>query len=396
MLTKHSKNSKNSKNSKTSKTSKHNSIVLDNIHIDEIKKRVTRKDIRKFDIESGIDLINVLPKAIKFYKSLTEDQIIAVKYYKGYGSRFQTQIYISNPKKIEINFPFSWYEELAFRKDILGMQRDKLPAIPTLDIKSINTYIRNNYIARFNILNTLDNVFTNKNCLKLTGKEILYRGIDAPMDLKKRKVGDTYLFKNNMSTSLNRSIAENYTINNTLLVFVDLKDIPYIYIPNSKPYDNKIDKTIESTTLIKDLYEFMLPRNLEFKIIKKETGFLQKNNNDYYYSKNIKTHKQLINLLKKKQLLNTQTTLPNNAKTTDDQNNNNLEGDENTTENEKIKTKEDIIESVLFTKINIMYCKFVNWLPRIPLNANNYIDNANIIVDSKALGTWNKAFPGYL
>ena len=64
-------------------------------------------------------------------------------------------------------------------------------------------------------VNTLDNVVTNKNCLKLTGKEILYRGIDAPMDLKKRKVGDTYLFKNNMSTSLNRSIAENYAITPT-------------------------------------------------------------------------------------------------------------------------------------------------------------------------------------
>ena len=50
--------------------------------------------------------MKIIPKFINFYKSLSDNEIMAVKYYKVHGSYLQTYYLTTDPEKLKINFPF--------------------------------------------------------------------------------------------------------------------------------------------------------------------------------------------------------------------------------------------------------------------------------------------------
>ena len=77
----------------------------------KIKKRITRKKYRQFDIQRATKILDILPQFIKFYNKLSKSDIIAIKYYKGPGSYFQSQLlsgYDSKKKSNKLYFPIGF------------------------------------------------------------------------------------------------------------------------------------------------------------------------------------------------------------------------------------------------------------------------------------------------
>ena len=70
----------------------------------KIQKKITRKQYRKFGIERATTILDILPQFVKFYNKLDTNEIMAVKYYKGPGSFFQSKLlteYNANSKPKE-------------------------------------------------------------------------------------------------------------------------------------------------------------------------------------------------------------------------------------------------------------------------------------------------------
>ena len=243
----------------------------------------------------------------------------------------------------------------------------------SFDIKDIPNYIKNNYEARIKILNDLDSIYNKADCPRLSGNEILFRGMTLPKTFTKYKAGDTFIFKNFISTTADRNIAEVFSSGGVLFVLQDLTNIPFLYMPNSKinkntgiDYSKKMSKNIP----FMDLSEYTLPRNLEFKINKIEDGFvspdqvIQFSRNRNKNKKNMSSFTKLNKLLKKKGIFNST---------------NEASGD----------TEDDIIEKEIFPKIKIYYCSFTKWHPREQLMYDTMMKDAKYVLDENALSTWN-------
>lgn len=357
-------NKTKTKISKVSHTSHKLSLNTKN-RISAIRKRITRKDVRKYEVERVGKIINIYPKFVKFYNKLSNDEIIAIKYYKGFGSIFQTKLLTNEDKPREISFPFDILEENMFRKDVYGEGAELYPMLKSFDMKDIPNYIKNNYKARIEILNRLDNIYNKPDCPHLTGEEILFRGMTAPPNLKKCKAGDSFLFKNFMSSSADRNVAEMYSDGDTLLIFTGMKDIPYIYMPNSKVISSgntKYTKLMGNINIFRDFSEHTLPRNLEFKIDKIEDAMItwtsfKKNNNKYT------TLSSLEKLLKRKGLINSSP-----------------------------EEQKDTIEQSIYSKFKIYYCSFLKWHPREPINYEDIMNDAKFVLDKEALNSWNRKY----
>lgn len=355
---------KSSESSKSSHTSHKLSLNTKN-RLRAIKDRITRKDVRKYEVERVGKIINIYPKFVKFYNKLSNDEIIAIKYYKGSGSNFQTQLLTNEDKQREISFPFDMIDEKMFRKDVYGEGSELYPMLKSFDMKDIPNYIENNYKARIELFNRLDNIYNKPDCPHLTGEEILFRGMTAPPSLKKCKAGDSFLFKNFISSSADRNVAESYSGGDTLLIFSGMKDIPFIYIPNSKfmgSGNKKYTKFMGNINIFRDFSEHTLPRNLEFKIDKIEDAmitwpsFKNKNNNNNKYA----TLSSLKKVLKRKGLINSSP-----------------------------EEQKDTIEQTIYSKFKIYYCSFLKWHPREIINYEDIMKDAKFILDKEALNTWS-------
>jgi len=341
-------------------------VVKHNDKHKSIKRKITRKDIRKYEVERVDKIVKLIPQFTKFYNKFTNDELTALKYYKGYGSFFQTQLLTNENKPLEISFPFRIYEEETFRRDIYGNGSNLYPMLKSFDIKDIPTYIENNYKARIKILNNLDTIYNKPECPHLTGDEILFRGMRLPDSFKKYKEGDTFTFKNFISTTADRNIAERFSTHDSLFILQDLKNIPFLYMPQNKFSENTgIEYTKEMGKLIPyhDLSEYTLPRNLEFKIDKIESGFISPQQAVWNFNRN---HKQITNFTKLDKLL---------------------------TKKGIIETPEvynDIIEKEIFPKVKIYYCTFTKWHPREPIVYDTIMKDAKYILDTYALSTWSQ------
>ena len=358
-----------------------------------IKKRITRKHIRQYYINNMQTIINILPKFIIFYNKLTNAQIIALKFFKSYGSRFYTTLLTRIPKgtQREILFPFSFQDNSNLLMCINGSNIN-VPTYNSFSIQDIPKYIEYNYKLRIDILNNFDTIYDMKTCPKLTGNEILMRGMGTDNEFKNYKDGDIFTFDNFISTTLDRDIAEIYSKNDSIFILRGLTNIPFIYMPNTNIYDtNNKDyiKHINSLDIRDCLNEYVLPRNLEFKIDKIDSGFrTYKNFNDININNNtINTSKQFINLIKllnKKNIIDTDT----NADTKVDTN-------ANTNADTKVDTKIDtktisnsIIENTLYNKLKIYYCTFIQWKPRQKIIFNDIIKNSKYVFDKGSANTW--------
>lgn len=358
--------------------------------------RITRKSLRKFTVERVGKILDILPKFVKFYSKLTPNEIMAVKFYKGYGSYFQSALladYIkeqnnknkkskkdSEKKQRELYFPFYLNQEIRLRQDIFQYGNNLIPFINSLDIKELKKYIETSYTARITLLNRLDKIYDKPDCPKMTGDEILFRGMRITKDIKKLKVGDTYLFKNFISTTIDRQVAEDFSSGECIFIFMDMKDIPFIYMPNSKIYSNSFSKFIMEQEPLMDLSEYTLPRNLEFKIKKIEF----KPVNTWGIAKT-ESFVNLHRILKKQGYFNTNNTsspLNTITDTTID-----------TTNTIPLVNKNNLIEKNIFPMAKFYYCTLHNWHPRTPISFEEISKNAKFILDQGALDSWSKELP---
>ena len=90
---KHKKtNIKQSKSNSKSKDTAHNANNTNNdIKHKQIKNKITRKVVRQFEIDRVSKIAKLIPLFTKFYNKFSNDELIALKYYKGSGSYWQTK-----------------------------------------------------------------------------------------------------------------------------------------------------------------------------------------------------------------------------------------------------------------------------------------------------------------
>lgn len=348
-----------------------------------VDKRITRKAIREFDISRISDILKILPQFSKFYDKLTEDEIMAVKYYKGFGSFFQSKLLAAyNAKSGEprrISFPFSMMQERFLIQDILGMKNTNLLGLPAnFDIKELPEYIKKSYSVRIELLNRLDSIYNRVDCPKMKGTEILFRGMGGlSKDISNLKVGDTYTFKNFISTTLDKAIAEDFSgawaneNDSCIFILMDMKDIPFLYMPNAKLRDNtSYSKFMLGLQAAWDYSEFTLPRNLEFRIERIEHKPLaSKMNYKISYDAISKT---INKTLKNKGYFNS--TLPEENKDEEQENQN--------------TNTHNIIEQNLFAHIPHYYCSLKEWKPRQPIKWEEISAGAKYILDKTAANSW--------
>lgn len=250
------------------------------------KKEKTRKIIR---------MLSNLKKFTLFYKNLKPIDKEALQNYK-YNGYFEINKYLFNGAKLNdlyIN------NELFLSKIKKYFSKD---TINFMDIKSINPgnikpmvelYVNKTIVEQ---INTIDKIFHLPNIQKLQGNEILYRGtLGHSITTKNSRVGDEVIFKNYISTSTEQSISENFIFQRNInpkekvccmYVFHNMKDVPFIYLPWEIKNSDKLSKKTISQSF-SDEFEFLLPRGLKFKIIKKELIDF-KNNNTWKIFQSIK------------------------------------------------------------------------------------------------------------
>ena len=392
----HSRHSRHSKRSKHSKHSSNNSkkqLVTEKQKTKKsyssLDKRITRKPIRDFEVARVQAILDILPAFTKFYDKLSHNELAAIKYYKGFGSYFQSNLLAVKPakpakpakpdEKKKFYVPFNYGEEISLRRDVFGIVSDtSLYFQPSLDIKEFGKYIDTSYSARIDLLNHLDKIFSRPDCPKMSGQEILFRGMQGNEAIKKLKVGDKYLFQNFISTTIDKKIAERFTGawgggHRCVFVLMNMKDIPFIYMPNSKLGDTSIKYStfMKAKNLFQDLSEYTLPRNLEFTIERIENKPISAHPNNKNGS-----FATLEKVLRRKGYFNSSSA--SNA--------NNTDATTDATTDDNIKKE---IEKLVFASATHYYCRFNEWKPRMPIDWKTISSNVEFILDRDALESWN-------
>ena len=359
----------------------------------KIREKVSRKEIRKYEIQRVEKIVRVLPKFIKFYRKLSEAELRAIKFYLIFGSFWQTKLLTSDPKKREIRIPFYKYENNSFRRDMIGNNANNLlPKSKSLDIKDMKSYIKDSLTSRITLLNRLEAIYNRPDCPKLSGEEILFRGVGMFPELKKKKEGDTIKFANFMSSTIDRKTAEIYSQDDTLLIMTGLKDVPFIYMPNSKNYGDKpFTKYMVNLDIYQDLSEFTLPRNLEFKI----DAIREEHMSEFGWNwQKSSTFKKILTLLTKKGILPKETkNTKKNTKTVDNSNNTTEKTDTqiNTSPEpspEITEKREELIKEQIYPKFKVYYLSFVQRHQEPPITYEAITKNAKFVFDEAAVNSW--------
>lgn len=257
-----------SKSTKSKSTKKSNTNNKKNNNNNRNTKHKTYKVIK---------LLSNIKNANEFYKKLSTDEKNVLSHYKGFGY-VNMNSYLYNKNIIKDLY----ISDYVFKTDLQNLYSNNtknlfnykniiLSDIP----KFVEFYINNVIIKKINIL---DSIFKKSNIPKLIGSERLFRGSRGHTGTnEKSKIGDEIIFKNFLSTSTEKEVSMNFTQYDTkknktmccMYVLTNLKDIPYIYIPwNIK---KNLKKEFINTSNI-DEFEYLLPRNLKFKIINITNG----------------------------------------------------------------------------------------------------------------------------
>ena len=239
------------------------------------KRKIDR--FRKYDSTKKIlkTHSNII-KFLKFYKNISKIEKDTIQIYKLSGYIGINKYLYNNHKLKELSineWDFNNTIKNLYSNDTKNLFNFKNINIEKLP-EYIELYINNTIIKHITIL---DKLFINKDIPKLNGKEVLFRGRSGDTyTTSKSKIGDTLIFNSFTSSSTNIDVSKNFInhkINKKnvvccLYVLNGLKDIPYIYIPWSV-HKNQMKSKISSS--IYDEFEYLLPRNLKFKIKKIET-----------------------------------------------------------------------------------------------------------------------------
>lgn len=295
-----------------------------------------------------------------------------MKYYKGPGSFFQTDIIINHnntdkaekqtknmgmgpfsKKTHELSFPFAKRADEMLQQDILGTKVSLQYPLWLPNMINIPSYINNSYGIRIKLLNILDTIFKHPDCPKLKPNTILFRGMSDVPNKKKIRVGEPFEFKNFISTTYDRLVAERFSDGGYVFVLTGFNDVPCVYTPNLKNRADDYESTVFRTNANYDLSELTLPRGLEFKIDKVELRPVS----DVLNSLSEPRYKNLITALKKQGLTS---------------------GD-----------VDNKIEDTIFNKVTFVYCTFVKWNPGTEINFKKIKATAKFVLDTRALSTWD-------
>ena len=239
------------------------------------KRKIDR--FRKYDsTKKVLKTHSNIIKFLKFYKNISKIEKDTIQSYKGFAYIGINKYLYNNHKLKELSineWDFNNTIKNLYSNDTKNLFNFKNINIEKLP-EYIELYINNTIIKDITIL---DKLFINKDIPKLNGKEVLFRGTSGDTyTTSKSKIGDTLIFNSFTSSSTNIDVSKNFInheINKKnvvccLYVLNGLKDIPYIYIPWSV-HKNQMKSKISSS--IYDEFEYLLPRNLKFKIKKIET-----------------------------------------------------------------------------------------------------------------------------
>lgn len=308
------------------------------------KRKIDR--FRKYDsTKKVLKTHSNIIKFLKFYKNISKIDKDTIQIYKLSGYIGINKYLYNNHKLKELSineWDFNNTIKNLYSNDTKNLFNFKNINIEKLP-EYIELYINNTIIKHITIL---DKLFINKDIPKLNGKEVLFRGRSGDTyTTSKSKIGDTLIFNSFTSSSTNIDVSKNFInhkINKKnvvccLYVLNGLKDIPYIYIPWSV-HKNQMKSKISSS--IYDEFEYLLPRNLKFKIKKIETIL----DDNISYTTQI-TFEKLNKILKK-----TKATTKTKAKANSDNN----------------------ILKKINNKIKIYHLDFVEHLPVEPLEPYKY------------------------
>lgn len=290
-------------------------------------KNITKKKIRKNNISKITRNNNIrfylnhkentkilkkttkyFKKYVPFYNSINKQELSTLKYYKSSGY-IKINNFLFNNGKLDNITVNDEYLQINKKKENFknnAIYNSKLNEIVNKNpIQIFKMFIEKKIKMYIKHINILDNLFNNKHIHKLEGNELFFRG----MSLIKFDKKNEFLFKNYISTSFDPNVSKTfmndyYSNKKNWCCFykiIGLKDIPYIYLPS-------LDETVKKTSLLNLVYdeaEIILPRNMRFKLIKKETtsiNFLKKtpivnikdknnfNNNNLHINKKIKIY----------------------------------------------------------------------------------------------------------
>lgn len=258
----------------------------------------------KNDTDKIVKMYLNITKFKQFYKKLTTQERDVIDNYKRWGYENINRFLYSGYKLDKLIFP-----------DYMGFfQEDQKHTIPIYIQKYMN-YKTNDFVNKpefittfmnkliINRIQEIDKLFTKPHIPRLNGTELLYRGTNGnAMTDENTKIGDELVFKNYTSSSISRAAALNFTniktINTNhaccLFILYNLKNIPYIYLPWFEVYKNKNIADSHIINADDDEAEYLLPRNLKFKIINITIG-LPLDNIKAYANKTFKQISKPIN-----------------------------------------------------------------------------------------------------
>ena len=228
-----------------------------------------------------------LKKFNNFYKNISTIEKQTLIGYKNFDYKSINK-YLYNHNNIkEFNIDYEDFGENIKKlysnttKELFNYKNISIDKLP----KYIELYVNNIIINKIHIL---DKLFAHKDIYKLSGDEILYRGtVGHTITNDKNKIGDEVIFNSFTSTTTNKDVTE-YFINQNgeqnkpspkkhksnasiccLYILHGLKDVPYIFIPWKNVMKSQMKSHIKIS--LHEEFEYLLPRNLKFKIKKIET-----------------------------------------------------------------------------------------------------------------------------
>ena len=242
------------------------------------------KNTVKININKYIKVYKLIQKFKLFYKSLSYNELFVIKNYNDNGYQYihpYINSFLYNNNKItKLTF-----EKYIFDKDNIYLLKKKY-FTKYINYKTQNFKNNSKFVSFYmndviiNSINTIDTLFNNEYINTLKGDEILYIGDDGDIiNNNNIHIGEDVVFKNFISSSIDKEIYVNlisgipypYHNNNNnnvccLYMLYKLQSIPYIYIPMGSIGRKIINNKLEISNYF-EKFEYLLPRNLKFKLI---------------------------------------------------------------------------------------------------------------------------------
>ena len=327
------------------------------------------KDSGKTISKNLIKMLSNIIKFKEFYKKLSKADKDVLSFYKqpshsvGYN-HINKYLYNNNTlDDLDLNDIIDYYN--INKNKLFTNNTQNIFDINKIDMTKISKFVE--YYINKNIVNNINNIdklFMNKNIPKIDGIDVLYRGTQGDTQTsKKSKIGDEIIFKNFLSTSTKMDNATSFSnnffnkkskvkYNCCIYILYNVKNIPFIYLPWNIKQNKSLDN-FKINMISSDEFEYLLPRNLKFKIIN-----ITYDVKPYEYNLNKLKFKDLGEFVDKKNI---------KKDVNDDKNINNIDY--------------DLIKEKIFKKIKIYHLEFIEQLPITEMPQYVYSNKINLHID---------------